>query len=337
MKLEELLNLSYFQMTRILLSAVELDFFPLLIEPHSASDVAAKRDLDARATPRILNALVGLGVLTLNDGKYVVPEELRDALGDGPGSVVPMFRHRARLWKTWSSLTEVVRTGRTHYDLHDPEFNHWEGLSNFTRAMVVSGRKLAAETVSEIDLDGVTRVLDIGGGPGVYAIEFCKARPDINVCILDREGVHEVASEIIEGQGCSDRISFIHGNAIEMDVDSVTSDGKFDLIFMSNLIHAIAIPGIIELFRRCTLWCSPGAKIVIKDFFLDDTRTKPQQAAVFAINMLVGTSHGDSYTWNETEGWLNDLVNADNEQAVTGISRVLLSDKYSGMIVAQMK
>ncbi len=337
MKIEELMNLTMFQMSRIMLSAVELEFFPLLNEPQSSADVAKALDLDPGATLRLLNAITSMGVLQLSDGKYVVPEEFREILGDGPGSVLPMFRHRARLWKVWSSLTDSVRTGKTHYALNDPEFDQWDGMAEFTRAMAVSGWKIAGEAVAELDLDGVTRVLDIGGGPGIYAIEFCRARPDLRVCILDNEGVQEVASEFINDAGYQEKIYFYSGDALEVDIDDVIGKGKFDIVFMSNLIHAMSEDSIHELYRRCAEWCTPGGRIVVKDFFLDDTRTEPQRAAVFAINMLVATTGGNSYTWTETEDWLNELTDSSDKNKVTGLSRKLLSDGYSGMVIAEVK
>jgi hypothetical protein len=43
----------------------------------------------------------------------------------------------------------------------------------------------------------------------------------------------------------------------------------------------------------------PGGVIIIRDFFLEEDRTTPPQASLFAINMLVGTSGGDCYTESE--------------------------------------
>jgi ubiquinone/menaquinone biosynthesis C-methylase UbiE len=337
MNLEELLNLSYFQKSRILLSAIELDIFPTLSAPVSAEDLAAHFDYNVGATQRLLNALVAMGVLRLDDGRYRLDDGLSDALGEGPTSVIPMLKHRARLWRVWSSLTDVVKTGKTHYELHEPDFDHWEGLPAFTRAMAVGGRRMAGHTIEALDLDGVKSVLDIGGGPGIYAIEFCKALPDVRVRLLDQVGVQDVASEFIRDAGFQENISFYSGDALDVDVDDVVSSGQFDLVFMSNLIHAMSPGQIQELFRRCAGWAAPGGRIVVKDFFLDDTRTSPENAAIFSINMLVGTPDGNSYTWSETEEWLRAAGDVSGESRVKDVTRIVMKDGYSGIIEARLK
>ncbi len=340
MRQEKVLELSYFQMSRILLSAVELDIFPLLHEPADALFVAGERGLDPDTTGRLLNALVAMKILVLDDDKYVIPDELKEAFGDGPRSIIPMLRHRARLWTVWSSLTEIVRTGKNYYELHESHSDHFENLPNFIRAMAVSGRKSASETVALLDLEGVESVLDIGGGPAIYASEFCRILPDAIVCILDFPSVGDVANEFLEDPSHKERVSFVEGNVLDIEDSKVIGEddsGKYDLIFMSNLIHSFSPDDVRKLIKRCVRWCRPGGRIAIKDFFLDDTRTSPDRAAMFDINMLTATRDGRSYTWSEVEMRLTEIKDKNGNPLVNDISRIQLSDGYSGIIVADMR
>jgi ubiquinone/menaquinone biosynthesis C-methylase UbiE len=203
--------------------------------------------------------------------------------------------------------------------------------------MAVGGKRQADETVARLNLDGVGRVIDIGGGPGIYAAAFAKALPDAEVFVLDQPDVEAIATEFIGDLIATGRVKYISGDALAIDDEKVIGrdgSGKYDIVFMSNLIHAMSPEQVKEVIARSVRWCRPGGRFICKDFFLDDTRTKPPRAALFAINMLVGTPGGNSYTWTEIESWLGKIRNAEGKPAVTEGARVVLSDGYSGMIVA---
>ena len=337
MNTDELLEIMYFQKTRILLSAVELGFFPLLSDPHSADEVAGAKNLDPRATERLLNALVAMDILELTDGKYITVPSLRKALDDGPESVIGSIMHRARLWVVWSSLSDVIRTGKTHYELDEPDFDFRSHLPNFIRAMAVGGKRQAEETVARLNLDGVGRVIDIGGGPGIYAAAFAKALPDAEVFVLDQPDVVAIATEFIGDLIATGRVKYISGDALAIDDEKVfgrDGSGKYDIVFMSNLIHAFSPEQVKEVIARSVRWCRPGGRFVCKDYFVDDTRTEPPRAALFAINMLVGTPGGNAYSWTEMEEWLNLPRNSDGEAMVHNLEKMILSDGNTGMIVA---
>jgi len=340
MDVKELLELTAFQKTRVILTAVELDLFPLLNEPHSADEVVRKRNLDLRAATRLLNVLTALGMLELVDGRYVTSSSLRKELGEGPESMIGLLKHRARLWKVWSSLSDIVRTGKTHYELKEPDFDYREHIQTFTRAMSVGGRIQAGETIDKLDLTGVDRVLDIGGGPGIFAAEFAEALPHAEIYVLDRPGVRNVAGEYIGDLLDSGRVKYIDGDVLEVTDEEVIGKDRsrrHDIAFMSNFIHAISPEEVREVIGRCVRWCRPGGRIVFKDFFVDDTRTKPARAALFSINMLVGTPGGDAYSWTEMETWLREAKHPAEKSAVTDINRLVMSDGNTGIIIARTK
>jgi len=338
MKPHELLELGNFQNARILNAAVELDIFKHLCAPSTSAEVASATGLNAEFTGRLLNALVALEVIDKNGDKYSVPKSLRDALGDGTESYLPMIKHRINLWRTWNKLDEIVKAGKNYYDLTGEGRRGGDTLNSFIRAMAVAGNATALETVSSLDLTGVKKVVDIGGGPAIYAIAFCNALPDAEVYILDMPGVREIAMDFLADAGYKDRIKFITGDALTIEPDFVVSnDGeKFDLIFAGNLIHAFSYDKTRLFLERCALWVAPGGQIAVKDFYLNDDRVSPARAALFDINMLVNTPGGRCYTWSEIEGMLMVLKDIDGNPIVDSVSRIQIDDDISAIAVARI-
>jgi cyclopropane fatty-acyl-phospholipid synthase-like methyltransferase len=80
--------------------------------------------------------------------------------------------------------------------------------------------------------------------------------------------------------------------------------GPYDLIFISQIFHAYGAAQCVEMLRKCRSSLQKGGRVVIQEFFLDETKTAPVQGALFAINMLVGTPQGRSYTPREMTSWL---------------------------------
>jgi len=341
MELQEFMGLSYFQIPRIILTAAELDLFQHLSERATAKDVASACGYDPYYTERLLNALVAIGALTKSDGRFEIPASLKEALGNGTKSVVPMLKHRARLWRSWSSLSDIVRNGRGFYELNPDINDHKDHQSTFIKAMAAAGNRLASQAASvlvseaaSMGLD-VKSVLDVGGGPGIYAIEFAKAFPEAKVFILDLPGAPDVASEFVSEAGLEDRIGFIEGSALEVTADyvrSVSGFESFDIIFSSSLSHSFSMDDIRGLMRNKLEWSGSPGLVVVKDFYVDDDRVSPQRAAIFDINMMVNTMAGKSYSWSEMESITKGVYRGTRP---LGLGRSVLDDGYSGLFIVR--
>ncbi len=80
----------------------------------------------------------------------------------------------------------------------------------------------------------------------------------------------------------------------------------YDLIFLSAIIHSYSPDENRFLIQKCAgALCSKGM-IVIQDFIMEDDRIHPVEGALFAINMLVNTEGGSTYTESEVKGWLEE-------------------------------
>lgn len=302
-----------FQPSRILLTAVELGVFTQLGDkPESSAVVAARINADPRATDRLMNALVAIGLLMKHEGLFGNTPDAEEYLVEGkPGYMGDALLHTVNMWRSWSTLTEAVKAGTSVYELSPDARASW--LDSFIAAMHYNAGNHAKVVVPLVNLDGVERVLDVGGGSGAYAVEFCRRKPGLEAVIFDLPDVLPLTEKYVRESGFSDRISTTAGDYTK---DELGSD--FDMAFLSAVIHSNSPEVNIELFRKCWLALVPGGRIVVQDFIMNDHRTSPPHGAVFALNMLVGTSAGDTYTETEVKQWLESAKFAEISRTDTG-------------------
>jgi cyclopropane fatty-acyl-phospholipid synthase-like methyltransferase len=167
-----------------------------------------------------------------------------------------------------------------------------------------SGR--APAVVQAVGIGGARRMLDIGGGSGAYSIAFAKAEQNLNVEIFDLPTVVPIAAKHVADENLSDRITTRVG---DLRVDEFGTG--YDLILLFAVCHMLGVDANKDLLKRCARALAPNGRIVIQDFILQPSRTAPQSAALFALNMLVGTSEGSSYTDEEYRKWLTQAGLAD--------------------------
>jgi len=206
--------------------------------------------------------------------------------------------HAVHQWESWSTLTECVRSGsRVERSVTEARGRDW--TEAFIEAMAKTGSERAPHVVAAVGAAGVKRMLDVGGGPGSYSIAFAEAHPELRADILDKSEVLEIARRHIERAGLSSRVNTVPGDLTASDFGS-----GYDLALISNICHMLGPEANRDLLKRAAKALAPGGRVVIQDFVLDENRTSPPAAALFALNMLVATEHGASYTTGEYEDWL---------------------------------
>jgi predicted O-methyltransferase YrrM len=290
--LEELLaSIRSFQECRTLLTALELDLFTVTAFGASAGEVAAARGADPRAMEMLLNALVALGALAKRDDRFSCTAS---SLALGPARAGLL--HTVNRWHTWSSLTACVQSGSTQVQ---PGERGPEWTEAFIQAMAARARVQAPETVRLVGCDGVGRMLDLGGGPGIFALAFASANPHLRAEILDLPEVVPMARRNIEEAGLGGQVTARAG-----DLREPLPAAAYDLILVSAICHMLDEQDNRALFGRLAQGLAPGGRVVIRDFLMDDDRTSPRDGALFALNMLVGTRAGSTYTEAEYRLWL---------------------------------
>ncbi|MFA6959068.1 MAG: methyltransferase [Thermoanaerobaculia bacterium] len=286
-----------FQESRIILTAIELDVFSAAGEGAGAAAISSRCGTDARATELLLDALVALGLLAKSDGKWrTTPVSKRFLAKGGENDARAALMHQAGLWNRWATLSDCVRFG-VPFKPAGARDDAWTRA--FIAAMHRNASERAPHVVRAVGTDGVARMLDVGGGSGAYSIAFAQASPRLHAEVLDLEPVLVIANEHVMAAGLSDRVALRAGDLRDDPLGS-----GFDLIFVSAICHMLDDDENVSLVRRSHEALAPGGRLVIADFILDETRTAPRQAALFSINMLVGTERGRNYTEQEYRSWL---------------------------------
>lgn len=308
----ELLKLSgSYWATCALHAGVKLDLFTSLADsPRAASELAGTLDLDSRGLAMLLDALVALQLLEKRDGRYTVALSASPFLDrNSPAYLGHIIRHHHHLMEGWSRLDEAVRSGvpvRNRVS-HDPSGDKRESflLGMFNLAMLI-----APKVAAHIDLSGRSRLLDLGGGPGTYAIHFCRQNPQLKATVLDLQTTRPFAEATLKRFSMSERIDFVAG-----DFHDGPLPGGFDVAWLSHILHGEGAGSCSGILANAVGALKPGGLLLVQEFILDEDRTAPLFPALFSLNMLLGTPEGQSYSEPE-------LVALLDRAGLSGIERL---------------
>lgn len=276
-------------------AGVQLDVFtPLSERPHSVTELAERLSCDVRSLAMLLGALAALGLLEKRGESFSASPFSADYLSrTSPNYLGYIIRHHHQLMSGWAKLDESVRTGGpigeriSHRD--DAEARESFEMGMFNLAML-----LAPRIVSQIDLTGRRRLLDLGGGPGTYAIHFCQRNPGLTAVVYDLPSTRPFAEKTIARFGLADRITFADGNFIDQGIE-----GRFDVAWLSHILHSEGGAGCGIILEKAMAALEPGGLILIQEFILDEAKDGPLFPALFSLNMLLGTPSGQSYSQGE--------------------------------------
>jgi (2Fe-2S) ferredoxin/predicted O-methyltransferase YrrM len=289
-----------FQESRALLTALELDVFTAVGDGAGATEVAARLHTDPRATEMLLNVLVSLRLLVKQEAVFRnSPQAARYFTAGSRDNARPALLHTAHLWHRWSTLTDCVRAGTSVAPEIADRGEDW--TEAFIAAMHRNASERAPLVVRTVGAENVRRMLDVGGGSGAYSIAFAQANPALCADILDLAAVGPIARRHIDKAGVEDRVKVRAG-----DLRSDHLGEGYDLVFISAICHMLSPNENLDLLRRCREALASGGRVVIQDFILEPDKTAPSFAALFALNMLVGTQAGSSYSEPEYAAWIGE-------------------------------
>jgi 2-polyprenyl-3-methyl-5-hydroxy-6-metoxy-1,4-benzoquinol methylase len=163
----------------------------------------------------------------------------------------------------------------------------------------------AAQTVGKhLGLPKATRtvsVLDIGAGSGVWGIALAHQSPHVTVRAVDWPRVLQVTSAIAQQHGVADRLQTAPGDLLEADFGT-----GHQVATIGHILHSEGRDRSRRLLRKTFKALAPGGTIVISEFVPKDDRTGPPTPLLFAVNMLIHTEAGDTFTFKEIAGWLEE-------------------------------
>jgi len=280
---------------RVLMTAAELDIFSVLQDkPKTAKQVAKELSSNVRGTEFLLNAVAAMGMLEKKNNAFRVKKGMERALSSSsPDTVLPIVQHMAHLWEAWGQLTRIVQKGKA---AETAGAHKWDERSTkaFIGAMHAIGQGMAKSVMTRLDFSPRTNLIDIGGGSGVYTIAALKAAPHMRATLFDLPPVIEIARKKLTEERLLDRVTLVRG-----DYQKDALPGGHDVALLSAIIHSNSPAQNVALFRKAFKSLVPGGSIVVRDYVMSDDHTRPPDGAFFAINMLVNTKGGGTYSLKE--------------------------------------
>jgi len=297
----ELLKLSgSYWNTCTLHAGVKLDLFTRLGDrPSSSAELAAELQIPPRGLTMLLDALSAMQLLVKDEGSYrATPFAGQFLNADSPNYLGHIIKHHHHLVESWSRLDQAVRDGAPVRDRvsHQPTEAERESflMGMFNLAMLNAPKVAAA-----VDLAGRRRLLDLGGGPGSYAIHFCQQTPGLEAVIFDLPTTRPFAEQTVAKFDLSERISFVAG-----DFTADPLPGRFDVVWLSQVLHGEGPESCASLVAKASEALDPGGLLLVQEFILDAGRDSPLFPALFSLNMLLGTPQGQAYSEPEIGGML---------------------------------
>lgn len=306
-----------FQAACVITAAADLDLFTAIEDGSATAVVIARRvNADPRAAEVLLDALVALGLLAKQDDNYRVPQDIAELLTeDSPTNILPGVRHQANCLRRWAQLARVVQTGRPAE--RTPSIRgEAADCESFIGAMNNFSETTAPQVIARLVPLRFQRMLDIGGASGTWTIAFLLAVPDATAVLFDLPQVVPLARERLARAGLADRVTLVAG---DYNIDPMP--GGADFAWLSAIAHQNSREENRALYARIHAALTPHGVLVIRDVVMDADRTRPPAGALFAVNMLVGTEGGGTFTLDE---FREDLESA-------GFSDVDLLHRDEGM------
>lgn len=291
-------------------AALKSGVFDALNEkPAKLEELASQLSMDKRALWTVMEALVDMGYITKDKEILKLTSETRDLFFNEGSEIYIGYSliHTFNVIKSWTNIPEILKTG------HPPKRERdQQDIKGFMAAMKKHSRKISDKLVSIClaGLHGKPRVLDLGGGPLNFARPFAAA--GANVIVQDMQEVCDVMEPTLLP---NEAINFVPGDFTQM-----VFPGEFDLAFLGNICHIYGEEENKTLFSRVHNSLRKGGRIAILDF----VRGVSPIAELFAVNMLVNTKTGGTWTLEQYSKWLEtagfdqvELFSTDDGQIIT--------------------
>lgn len=313
-----LMQMSFsFAASRILSTAVQLDIFSHIAGgAQTSSEIARAVGASERGTRMLLDALRGFELITKHNDAYALSPMAAKFLVRDSSDYLGAFLEDDEHWERWSRLPEVVRSGKPVHSVLD----HGEAerfFSVLTRSLHVQNRlpsqRLAKMLGAGSKYQGLS-VLDVGCGSGVWGIAVAEADSGARVTAQDLPKVLEQTRTYLERHGIANRCDFLPGDLHQVEFPA----GKHDLALLGHIVHSESEASARQLFKRLQSTLKKGGRLAIIDMIPNDERSGPPFPLLFALNMLVHTNGGGTYTFGEYKSWLTEAGFSSVEMADFG-------------------
>ncbi|KIX15832.1 SAM-dependent methyltransferase [Dethiosulfatarculus sandiegensis] len=281
-------------------AAVRLGIMPRLADsPADKEELCRELGLDDRGAAILLTALLNLKLIVLEQDSYSLPEELREFfIPGGEKDLSQVVLHMADLVSVWARLDQAVKTGsplsRQKNAAHDKP-----GREHFYKAMAALAQRNAPGLAAGLGLRPGQMLLDLAGGPGIYALTFCREVPGLKARVYDLPQAGIFFKEQVAALDAPLPVEFEPGDFKKNDLG-----GPYDVVWLSHALHGASFEECRALVTKIAQALKPGGVLWVQDFAADPLGKGHPHNALFGLNMLVNTKGGKAYSASEILGFM---------------------------------
>lgn len=284
--------------------------------PKDLQQVHEATGASPRGLAAIMNVLVGLDFLAKDDnGVYsLTPESAAFLVSTKPSFQGGLIRHTSKqLIPKWLHLSEVVANGKPAAAVNQ----QGEG-SDFFQILVPDifpmSYPAAQVLANHLHLESTPNAtaLDLATGSGVWGIALAQSAPGLRVTAVDWPDILPITRKMTEKFGLADRFSFVPGDLQEADFGT-----GYTVATLGHILHSEGEDRSRALLAKTFKALAPGGTIAIAEFLVNPDRRGPVNGLFFAVNMLVNTDNGGTYSFEEISQWLRD-VGFENPRTLPG-------------------
>ncbi|MEW6158228.1 MAG: methyltransferase [Verrucomicrobiota bacterium] len=293
----------------LITALVSFDLFTWIYRhPSSKSAICAEFKLAERPADVMLTLFTAMGFLENREGAFHVTALAREHLvSDSPWFLGPYYA-ALKDRPIAKDYLEILRTDRPA---------SWGGIKNekawaeamekepfatqFTSAMDCRGILLGPAAARAIDANGMSRMLDIAGGSGIYACSFVAVHPHLRATVFEKPPVDQIARCKITERGFDGRVEVVAG---DMFCDALPVG--HDLHLWSNVLHDWNETTVRELLTKSFRTLPPGGMVVIHDAHLNEDKSGPLHVAEYSA-LLMHTTEGKCYSVAEIRSCLEEI------------------------------
>jgi ubiquinone/menaquinone biosynthesis C-methylase UbiE len=298
----------YFAPPAVLFTALKLGVFEAIGQTaKNAHDLASATRCSPRGMTMLLNCLAAIDLLEKENGMYRLKDLSRKYfLSSSKSYLGSLFICSDRLLQLWLKLPEAVASGRPplsllakkererlNLDIVDALFHVHQAAAWKLPGLLEKAFSFGKEQ---------TKILDVAAGSAVWSLPFALARPRVKVTAVDFPPVLEVAKKFARKFKVQDRYGYIAGDIRKMDFGSE----KYDLALLGHICHSEGAEWTRRLIEKCFRALKKNGRLLIIDYIVDEERRSGLMPLLLALNALLGTEEGDTFTFSEYRQWLSN-------------------------------
>jgi hypothetical protein len=301
-----------FWASKTLLSAVELGVFSELASagPLDADALRERLGLHPRGARDFFDALVALGLLERDDGRYANTADTEQFLDRTKPSYIGAILEmaNARVYGFFGALTEALRTGQPQNelkargaDLYDALYGDHDRLQGFLAAMSAVSSGVAQALVTAFPWERHRTVIDVGAAEGAVPVRLALAHPHLEGGGFDLPPVGPFFDKHVAAAGLGDRLRFYPGDFFVDDLPGA------NVLIMGHILHGVDLDQKRTLLTQAHDALPPGGALIVYDALIDDDRRENAYGLLLSLNMLIETPGGFDYTGGECLQWMRDV------------------------------